>query len=65
MFKLETSPKKPVKLFTEMITNEVPTAIFIGSFDSITNAGIIRNPPPAPTNPVKSPTKAPSNRIRG
>ena len=38
---------------------------FIGSLDKITKAGMIKNPPPAPTSPVKMPTTTPSNSIIG
>ena len=51
--------------FAAIITNDVPTASFIGNLDKRTKAGIIKNPPPAPTNPVTIPTIAPSNRITG
>ena len=40
--------KKPNKDFIAMMTNEVPTATFISTFAKMTNAGIIKNPPPAP-----------------
>lgn len=58
-------PKKPIRNFAAIITNEVPTASFIGSLDKITNAEIIKNPPPAPTNQVTKPTIAPSINISG
>ena len=35
-----------------MITKDVPIAIIISSPANKTKAGIIKNPPPAPTNPV-------------
>lgn len=38
-----------------MIKSDVPTAIFIGVFAKNNNAGIIRKPPPAPTNPATRP----------
>ena len=53
------APQKPINDFTAIIISEVPTASFIGSLDKITNAGIIINPPPAPTNPVSVPSMAP------
>ncbi|MNT48049.1 hypothetical protein D3C72_1848090 [compost metagenome] len=42
-----------------MINNEVPTACFMGSLAKKSRAGIIKNPPPAPRNPVTIPTKKP------
>ena len=48
-----------------MIKSEVPTAIFIGSLTNKTKAGIIKNPPPAPTTPVSVPTTKPSAAISG
>ena len=62
---LPRSPVNPIKDLAAMINNEVPTACFIGSLLNITSAGIIKNPPPAPTNPVNIPTNAPSNKIIG
>lgn len=59
------SPAKPINDFAAMITKEVPTASFIGSFDNSTNAGMIKKPPPAPTKPVNTPTTIPSNNIIG
>ena len=61
----ETSPINPVRDFTAIISNEVPTAIFMGSLESTTKAGIIKNPPPAPTKPVSVPTINPSKMMRG
>ena len=46
-----------------MITNEVPTAMGIGSPPSRTSAGTNRNPPPAPINPVTMPTTRPTAAI--
>ena len=60
-----TSPIKPNNDLAAIINKEVPTANFIGIFAKSTKAGIIRNPPPAPTKPVNVPTKAPSNNIIG
>ena len=51
--------KKPSIEFIAMMINEVATALFIGNPISITNAGTIKNPPPAPINPVIMPTKSP------
>jgi len=59
------SPKKPISDFAAMITKDVPTASFIGNLLRTTKAGIIKKPPPAPTNPVKTPTIPPSNKISG
>ena len=44
-----------------MINRDVPIAIFISSPANKTKAGIIKNPPPAPTKPVIAPTTTPSN----
>ena len=56
------SPKKnPNNDLKAIITNEVPTATFISTLAKITRAGIIKNPPPAPTKPVIAPTTTPSN----
>ena len=59
------SPVKPMSDFAAMMMREVPTACFIGSFAKSTSAGIMRNPPPAPTSPVIVPTTAPSPSING
>ena len=59
------SPKNPSKDFDAIIINEVPTACFMGNFAKTTSAGIIRKPPPAPTNPVTNPTISPSTSING
>ena len=56
-------PASPVKDFIEIISSEVPTAAGIESPPSSTSAGTTRNPPPAPTMPVTSPTTSPSMRI--
>ncbi len=63
--RFSTSPMKPINDFIAMISIEVATAFFIGSFANITKAGIIKKPPPAPIIPVNSPTTAPSRTIRG
>lgn len=47
-----------------MTNKDVPTASFILIFVSSNKAGIIRNPPPAPTKPVTSPTTIPSKAIK-
>ena len=55
-FKLKRKPK--IELIA-MMTNDVPMAVFIGSFMNNINAGMIRNPPPAPNNPVIIPIENP------
>ena len=55
-FKLNRNPK--IELMA-IITNEVPIAVFIGSFTNNTNAGMIRKPPPAPNKPVIKPIADP------
>ena len=57
---LPTSPKKPNNDLIAIIINDVATAFFIGKFAKRTSAGIIKNPPPAPTIPVNTPTTKPS-----
>ena len=47
-----TSPKNPMSEFMAMMKREVPTAFFMGNFANKTNDGIIKKPPPAPTNPM-------------
>ena len=59
IYSSEILPINPMLEFNTIITNEVPIAFFIGSFAKMTNAGIIKNPPPAPTNPAKNPTPKP------
>ena len=49
------SPKNPTKDWIAIINKDVLIAFFIGSFTSKTNAGTIKNPPPAPTKPAKTP----------
>ena len=63
--KFDKSPKNPMSDLAAIINNEVPTAIFIGKRAKSTKAGIIKNPPPAPTMPVSIPTKPPSRAIIG
>ena len=55
--------KKPMMEFMDIISKEVPTALFIGSRPIKNKIGIIKNPPPAPTNPVIIPTTKP-DRIK-
>ena len=62
---VDKSPVKPMSDFMAIIIKEVPTAFFIGNPASKTKAGMIKNPPPAPTNPVKAPTNKPSIMITG
>jgi hypothetical protein len=50
-----TSPKNPMSEFMAMMKSEVPTAFFMGNFANKTNDGIIKKPPPAPTNPMMIP----------
>ncbi len=53
------SPIKPSKDWADTIKREVPTAIFIGVLAKNNKAGIIKNPPPAPTNPATKPINNP------
>ena len=57
--------KNPKIDFKAIIISEVPIAFFIPKLVNTTKAGIIRNPPPAPTKPVTAPTKRPSINING
>ncbi len=60
------SPKKnPIKEFIQTMTNEVEIALLMGNFAFNINAGTIKNPPPAPINPIKIPKKNPSVTING
>lgn len=62
--RVATSPMNPISEFIEIISSDVATAFFIGNLANNTKAGIMRNPPPAPTSPAITPTKIPSrNRI--
>ncbi len=66
IFKLvDKSPVNPIKDLMAIIINEVPTAFFMGKPANKTKAGMIKKPPPAPTNPVKAPTNKPSIIITG
>ena len=56
---LSNEEANPISEFTEIINKEVPTACFIETPTSITKAGTIRNPPPAPIKPVMIPTRSP------
>lgn len=60
IFTVFIDEKNPMSELSEMITNEVPMATFIGVLSRLTSAGMIINPPPAPTKPVKIPTTDPS-----
>ena len=62
---VKASPKKnPMSDLNAIIISDVATAIFISTFASITKAGMIKNPPPAPIIPVIAPTSNPSIIIR-
>ncbi len=60
---LRTSPKKPVSELIAIIKSDVPAAVFMGRPVNNTSAGIIKKPPPAPTNPVRNPMSMPSTMI--
>lgn len=63
---VKKSPKKnPIKQFKQTITNEVPMASLIGNLAMSIKAGTIKNPPPAPIKPIKTPKKNPSLNIKG
>lgn len=51
--------KKPSREFIDMMKSEVATALFMGNPINMTNAGTIKNPPPAPIKPVIIPTSKP------
>lgn len=64
IFMVNASPrKKPINDLKAIMIKEVPTATFISTFASITRAGIMRKPPPAPIIPVIPPTMRPSIKI--
>ena len=66
IFMVKASPKKkPNKDFSVIIIKEVPIAFLISRLANKTKAGMIRNPPPAPTKPVTAPTIKPSIVIIG
>ena len=50
---------KPSKELIDIMKSDVPMAFFISRLRSITNAGTIRKPPPAPIIPVIIPTAIP------
>ena len=56
--------KNPNRELNETMTSEVPMATFIGVFNKLTNAGMIKNPPPAPSKPVMIPTAEPCPAAR-
>ena len=58
-FTIDIVLKNPKIEFMEMIKSEVATAFFILTPRSITKAGTIKKPPPAPIKPVIIPTKSP------
>lgn len=62
---LGISTANPIRDFDAMITKDVPMACLMGKLLKRTSAGMIKNPPPAPTNTVKIPTNVPSRSIRG
>ena len=53
--------KKPNKELMPTIINDVPTAVFIGSFKKSIRAGMIRKPLPAPNKLVTTPINKPNN----
>ena len=55
------SPIIPINDFKKIIIKEVPIAFFIDSPPNKTNIGIIKKPPPAPTNPVTNPIELYNN----
>lgn len=57
---LSASPRNPMSELMAIIKREVPAAVLNGKPVKKINAGIIRNPPPAPTNPVRKPMIRPS-----
>ena len=58
---VNTSPRKnPINDLNAIIISDVATATFISTLASITKAGMIKNPPPAPIIPVIAPTINPS-----
>ena len=54
---LTRSPVKPIKELMAIINKEVAIAFLIGNLANKTKTGIIKKPPPAPTNPVIKPIK--------
>ena len=56
----DISPINPTMDLILIIKMEEAIAFFIGSFPKITNAGMIKNPPPAPTIPVNMPSPSPT-----
>lgn len=57
--------RNPAAEFATMISNDVPIAIGISTPSMSTRAGMIRNPPPTPNSPVRSPTANPAGMDRG
>ncbi len=55
----ESSPANPTKAFAAITKSEVPTDILMGMRAKNTSAGMIKNPPPIPTMPVRMPVKKP------
>lgn len=61
--KWERSHTKPSNDLIAIIISDVPMTCLIGSFVRYKSAGMIKNPPPAPTNPVIPHTTNHSNPI--
>lgn len=55
-------PAKPITELRAIIQSEVTIAFFIGILPKSTNAGMMRNPPPAPTKPARMPTEVPCKK---
>ncbi len=53
-------PTNPDAAFAVIIKRDDPSACFIGTLASKVSPGTIRNPPPTPTRPVRTPTATPS-----
>lgn len=51
------SPEKPINELMVMTNNEVAIAFLMVKRASLISAGTIKKPPPAPINPIKTPTK--------
>ena len=53
------SPAKPIEELMKIMNSEVPMACFIDKLAKNNRAGMIKNPPPAPKNPVIIPITEP------
>src|SRR5690625_1690868 len=62
MLTAKTCPPRAAAFFITIVSSEVPMARCIDNPANTTRAGTIRNPPPAPTNPVTAPTPAPMSK---